>query len=119
MSVHCTDPSVLETISSPQALVVRLLVTQAMGYDIWPELTLNKKIYLSDVDSVPAYRHLTLRLATAVWWPVPNDSKDTRELQGEIHLPPLLQPTIQLARFNYFVRFPGGKSIGNYLIVLT
>lgn len=83
-----------------------------MGYDAWPESNIRttpstqRKIYLSDVDSVRAYRHVTLRQATAVWWTVATANEkaiDTRELQGEIHLRQRLQPTIHLARFNYFV----------------
>ena len=114
LSVRCADPAALELLSSPAAISVDLIATESLGYDIWPEANMHvtpldqRIIYLADVNSVPAYRHMSLRVATAVWWDTSSDQKlpsDTRELQGELHLRSTLQPTIHLARYNFFVSF--------------
>ncbi|KIP05984.1 hypothetical protein PHLGIDRAFT_14153 [Phlebiopsis gigantea 11061_1 CR5-6] len=113
LSVRCADPAALELLSTPSAIAVDLLATESMGYDIWPEANMHttpidqRIIYLADVKSVPTYRHMSLRLASAVWWDVSSEQKlptDTRELQGELHVRSTLQPTIHLARFNFSYR---------------
>lgn len=112
LAVECSDVQVLDLLSSPNTVVIRLMRTMILGYDrgggstsntATPDINLN----LSGVPPIKGYQNLTERVQKAAWWTLPAYDKTEggrRELQGEIHLPLNLHTTAHLGLYDYFVR---------------
>ena len=98
MTVETIDPQALDLLSAPRSPVVRLLRQITTGEASLSVTPLGGK-RLPSLDFERALRDV----AAAVWRPDTARKPHKRVLHGEIHLPPGLQPTCRLGKFELTV----------------
>ena len=115
LTVRCSDPVILDRLCDPSAPVVRLLRITEDRYQLMP-VDFAQVVDLAT--ATPAYQDKMYpdihdEIQTAVWWSVDAESRhvdtdtsnaDERVLQGEIHLRPVLQPSMIVGYFKVRVR---------------